>query len=280
MSRKKKPKRQPKRKTQEKQEAVTHNVGRKFHLSGTDWLILSFVVALILGGLTYYSPSPNILYLIPGGLTLGIVRLAWKYWFRVGNGPVVFSVCLVVTILLFIGFTVIVNSRDKIRQEASSRGPTFQRGIEKVDLTFGSNHFIYDVSQLQKNSAHPLMLGGLIPVSLYVEGDKLYADVTLYGGPGLPTVEVKHNSFIVRPPGWDANSDQESLEVVDSELRPVFQMTYVSGQHIVVNGYFPYPGGLVVATDTGMTNNPTGVLPPLTRIFRYPSWKYPSQRSQ
>lgn len=278
MSRKKKPKRQPERKAQEKQEAVAQNVGGKSHLSGTDWAILGIAITLILGGLTYYSPSPGILYLIPGGLTLVIVRLGWKY--RTRNRIVVPAVSFGVSVLLFLAFAVIVSSRSKIGQEAASAGPTFRPGIEKVDLTFGSNHFIYDVSQLQKTSAHPLMLGGLVPIILYVEGDKLYADVTLFGGPGLPAVVVKHNNFLVRPPGWDANSDSSALEVVDSQLRPVFQMTYASEQHIIINGYFPYPGGLVVATDAGMTNNPTGALPPLTRIFRYPSWKYPSQRFQ
>lgn len=278
MSRKKKPNRQPKRKTQNTQEAVPQNVAGWFHLSTTDWAILGISATLVVSGVTYYSPSPDILYLIPAGLTLVIVRLVWKY--RTGNRKAIFPAALGVIILLFLAFVVIVNSRNRVRQEASLNGPTFRPGIEKVDLTFGSNHFIYDVSQLQKTSAHPLMLGGLVPIILYAEGDKLYADVTLYGGSGLPVVEVKHNSFIVRPPGWDANSDSSALEVVDSQLHPVFQMTYASEQHIIINGYFPYPGGLVVATDAGMTNNPTGALPPLTRIFRYPSWKYPSQRFQ
>jgi hypothetical protein len=196
-----------------------------------------------------------------------------------GNRKLAMSATLVVSVITFLASGRFIQSKQQIRESASEQGPTFRPGIEDFQLTFGSNTFVYSASALRQHSAAPLDLGSTKPITLYAEADKLYADVTLYGGADRPPVEIKHNAFIVRPPGWDANSDQDALEVVDLQLHPVFQMTYVSQQHIVINGYFPFPGGFIAATDSGMIINPTGSIPPLTRIFRYPSWKYPGQRT-
>jgi hypothetical protein len=57
---------------------------------------------------------------------------------------------------------------------------------------------------------------------------------------------------------------------------PIYQFYYKTPTHIVVNGVFPYPGGLILAGPEGMVLNP--FLPvsfQLKPMFKYPSWKYP-----
>ena len=80
------------------------------------------------------------------------------------------------------------------------------------------------------------------------------------------------------PSNWDHNSNERGFEVIDEKGRPVFQYYYKSPYHIVFNGIFPFPGGLMLANENGTVINPR--LPAtftLKRIFRYPSWEYPGK---
>ena len=136
---------------------------------------------------------------------------------------------------------------------------------------------------MEKGPKEPFNFGGFKPIRFYVDNGKFYADVGLYGGSGLPPVEVKHNEFIVRPMNWDRNSDKNALEVVNELERPIFQLVYRSPGHVVINGIFQAPGWLVLANEDGATtiaNPPTQVAFALKRIFKYPSWKYPGQHEQ
>jgi hypothetical protein len=158
--------------------------------------------------------------------------------------------------------------------------PTFRERIEDVTFSLGAGgvHSIYKLSELERQPKEPFYFGGYIPVKLYVEDGKLYADVKLYGGAELPPVEIIHNEYVVRPKNWDINKSQEALEVVNEKLEPVFQLIYAKPSHIIVNGIFPYPGGLVLANESGLLINPT--VPTtftIKRIFKYPSWKYPGK---
>lgn len=81
---------------------------------------------------------------------------------------------------------------------------------------------------------------------------------------------------------WHFHSQKDllntALEIINENQVPVFQFIYKTPSHIVFNGIFPYPGGLLFASEEGVLINP--VLPAtvrLKRIFKYPSWKYPSQ---
>jgi len=117
------------------------------------------------------------------------------------------------------------------------------------------------------------------PVKLYVQGDRLFADVTVSAGVGQPSIEIRRNEFTVRVPGWDKNSDQQALEIVNAQHQPVFQMIYLNNFHVQVNGFLTFPGGMVVGHNGGMTSNPS---PPfefqIDRIFKYPSAQHPGER--
>ena len=171
---------------------------------------------------------------------------------------------------------------EQIRQRllGQQEGPTFQEKLENVTFSLGGGgiHTIYRLSDLEKAPREPFNLGGFSPVRIYAETGKVYADVTVYGGPASPPIEVKHNEVVVGPPNWDRNFSQSALEVVNEKQFPVFQLIYKTPSHIVFNGIFPFPGGLILANEEGSVVNPTvPVTFSLKRIFKYPSWKYPGQ---
>lgn len=158
--------------------------------------------------------------------------------------------------------------------------PTFREKVEKVSFSLGGGgvHIVYDLSGLEKMPREPFNFGGFSPVKVYVENGTVYADVTVYGGTGLPPIEIKHNEFVKRPLNWDSNSSVRALEIVNENQFPIFQLIYKTQSHIVVNGVFPSPSGLILANEERTVFMPT--LPTtfsLKRIFKYPSWKYPGQ---
>ena len=156
--------------------------------------------------------------------------------------------------------------------------PRFSEKMEKVTITIGSCSMTQKIERLQKEAFYPLNMGGFKPVKFYVQGDMPYSDVAVYGGSGIPPIEIRHNQLINRPPNWDFNSNEKALEIVDQNNNPLYQLFYKTPYHIVINGIFPFPGGLLLATETGISINPT--LPTkfgLKRIFKYPSWKFPGE---
>jgi hypothetical protein len=165
--------------------------------------------------------------------------------------------------------------------QAKLEEPTFREEVSDVNFSLGGGGITvrYPLSAL-KEPKEPFDFNRFKPVRLYVEGRKLYADVSVFGGIGQPPIQVKHNNFVVRPLNWDRNSSINAFEVVNENKVPLFQFFYKSRSHIVVNGVFPFPGGLILANENGATIffNPN---PPVTftlkRIFKYPSWKYPGQ---
>lgn len=171
------------------------------------------------------------------------------------------------------------------KESAKLKPPTFRERVENVYLTIGPSSTEYKFADLEK--AHvPVDFGGYSPISLYIENKKLYADVTLFGSPELPAINIKRNEFHTPPPQWDINSNDTALEVVNEKKIPIFQLYYKnqSHTHISINGYFPQPGGraasLMMEDGFIPVAAPDPNLPPeflLKRIFRYPAWKYPGQ---
>jgi hypothetical protein len=119
--------------------------------------------------------------------------------------------------------------------------------------------------------------------TLWVKGNTILVSVKVGGGggPSEPVIEVKDNNFIVRDPFFDRNSNESALEVVDSKGVPIFQLIQKTPTQIVLNGYFPLPGGgVMIAGPDGTVNQPTAQQTAnfrLKPIFKYPAWKYPGQ---
>ncbi len=158
--------------------------------------------------------------------------------------------------------------------------PTFTENVQDVSFSLGERGITvgYNITELKRSPKEPFNFGGFSPVRLYVENDKPYADVQIYAGTGLPPISIKRNVLSNKPPNWDFNSNRSALEIVNENRVPAYQFYYKSSSHIVMNGIFPFPGGLILANESGAIVNP--ILPAsfiLRPIFKYPSWKYPGQ---
>lgn len=158
--------------------------------------------------------------------------------------------------------------------------PTFSEQIEKVSFSLGERGISvgYKRDSLKNSLKEPFNFADFKPVKIYIKNDNLFADVKIFGGSRMPPIEIRQNELINKPTEWDFNSNDKALEIVNEKKVPIYQFFYKTPSHIVVNGIFPFPGGLILANENGATLNP--ILPTtfkLERIFKYPSWKYPGQ---
>lgn len=181
----------------------------------------------------------------------------------------------------------LIPPQDQKTQKAES--PTFKEMPDKakpdiLSVSFGGGGVTesISISNLQAGAREPINLGGYKPIRFYLDKGRLFADVSIYGGPNKPPIEVKHNEFTVRVPGFDKNFDDTALEVVNDHNSPVFQLIYKTPYHIVVNGIFPSPSGLMLANNDGFF----GSMPFIPKsfkidtLFKYPSKKFPGQRAE
>ncbi|WP_429752595.1 FKBP-type peptidyl-prolyl cis-trans isomerase [Vibrio minamisatsumaniensis] len=163
------------------------------------------------------------------------------------------------------------------QDKESKKEPVFKDEHDTLTFSLGGGvSCSYSKEQLKKPNA-PFHLGGHLPIKVYVEKKKLYADVDVYSASGLPPIKISKNVLSGVPPTWDVNKSDKALEVVNANNQPIYQLVYKNDGHIIINGIFPFPGGLVLADDSHMSINPQEPATlELSPIFKYPSWKYPS----
>ncbi len=158
--------------------------------------------------------------------------------------------------------------------------PTFIELPERVSVIVGTTEVWFPSETLESSEGVPLTLGGFSPVRLKLIDEKLYADIKLFNGTGLPPIEMHENRFIVRPPDWDRNANTKALEVVNEKGIPIFQLIYEKPNRIRLRGIFAGPHVVLLATEGGMILNatPSKIAEfSLKPIFKYPAWKYPGQ---
>lgn len=156
--------------------------------------------------------------------------------------------------------------------------PSDQKAPEQPETTFkeipgpymvvvGRNSLRVSATSTRDKPSHLIRLGDVDALNGYIENDKLYVDAVLYGDSNNPVVEIKHNEFTSSPAGWDRNFNDSALEFVDGNLVPRFQIVYKNRRTAVINGFYRFPGGLIVMTDSGTIINPA--LPLKTDIKAY-----------
>ena len=190
-----------------------------------------------------------------------------------------FSVSYVSTpgwILIAIGIIIyIFNHYNEVQ---AAKEPTFKE--DQTDLTFslgGGLSSSYSVKELRATAVRPFDFGGHLPIRVYLEGNKLYADVEIFSRSNIPPIKIIKNRLSGLPSSWDSNRNERALEIVNGNRIPIYQFIYMNDGHIKLNGVFPFPGGLVLANDENLILNPASQTPlGLSKIFKYPSWKYPA----
>jgi hypothetical protein len=158
--------------------------------------------------------------------------------------------------------------------------PGFQEKSGTAEFSLGGFTVGRPILDLKK-PFRPFLFAGFSPVTMYLRGDDLLVDFTTWNGPGEPPIEVKGSEFEVLPEGWDKNSNSNALEVVNTKDAPIFQLIRKSPTHIVVNGLFLFPSGLLLVANSPSTwtnPDPNAIASLLPKaIFKYPAWKFPGK---
>jgi hypothetical protein len=215
-------------------------------------------------------------------------RYCWQHtskWFRrISVGSAIIVILTIIGLAAdLVGLGLPIPTLRLKESRVPLRQPRFTVNVESFDFSLGEKGFSvgYEVAALEKKPAEPYNFNGFKPVKLYVGKGVLYADVSIYGGSGMPPLKIRHNQLSGKPPDWDFNSNETAFEVVTEHNTPIYQFYYKTPTHIVVNGVFPFPGGLILAGPEGAILNP--FLPASFRlkpIFKYPSWKYPGKYAE
>jgi hypothetical protein len=170
--------------------------------------------------------------------------------------------------------------------------PTFSEKVDKYVFFFGGGGMIASATaqDLEKGPQTPFTFGNFHPIKVYMEHGKFFVDVTWRVGTQRADVRLQKDKasgrmeLSGRPEGWEMNSNDRVLEILDETGSPVFQFIKKDASHIVINGVFSDPlGGVFIATDDGFVQNAPPNHPlrsSIKRIFKYPAWKHPGEYDQ
>ncbi len=167
--------------------------------------------------------------------------------------------------------------------ECGTGKPTEGVGIKDTGmymLLLGKTSTGYYKEQLEQGRATAMTatFGGRDTFKIYIHKGVFCLDGEVYGGMGMPLIEVVCNR-VTASPNWDTNYSDNAVEVVDQNQVPMFQMVFESPTKIRVNGVFPMENNHLSVFTPGDTIDidlakQTQVVIPLKRLFKYPSWRF------
>jgi hypothetical protein len=171
-------------------------------------------------------------------------------------------------------------SKNKNPTVLQLKEPRFSESVEYFYFSLGGGGMSCGYNKNVLENSHMnncFVLNNYRPVDLYIENGQLYADVSIYGGRGLPPIEIKKNKLSNKPEDWDFNSNTNAMEIVNEHQLPIYQFFYKTPSHIVMNGIFPFSDGYIMGNESGaiVSKLPTAIN--LKRLFKYPSWKFPGE---
>lgn len=158
--------------------------------------------------------------------------------------------------------------------------PTFGTAMAARPLmtfVFGGNEFASTPERI--NGDEPFIINGQAPFVLSTENGRLFCDVRIFSiGTNEPII-IQHNQIENLPSGWDANSNENGMEVVNAADQPVFQMYYEGPTVVRIQGIIIAAPYVYLATRDALEwigfNSPD--LPDALKAFRLPRFfKYPS----
>jgi hypothetical protein len=153
----------------------------------------------------------------------------------------------------------------------------FSRMPDKIRISFGGTTVSYSADKIIDKKVIPFKGMG-VDLTAYIEDKILYIDTNIYSGKNKPIIKISKNKMSLLPHKWDYNSTNKALEVVNENKIPVYQLIYLEPNHISISGIFVSGNNILIADKNGLHLNPKLPFSYLTeRIFKYPSWKYPSE---
>jgi hypothetical protein len=88
-----------------------------------------------------------------------------------------------------------------------------------------------------------IIFGGGSPFTPYTKDNRIYIKARTMFADGEKTVQMNDDWTSEVPEGGDKNFNENSFEIVDADLLPVFQIRYETPTEIDVNGIFVAPTG-------------------------------------
>jgi hypothetical protein len=266
----------------------------KKHLILADYVLGPIATVLGIGGGVFASYQ----YLLPGFLLFGAMLLVFFVLFhlhyrhgykRKQNISLLSTVgCLSALVLVGTAFwafdeeyphaaITVVAAQPESPVVAT---PTFRTAMVArpgMTLIFGGMK-LWDFSQ-------PLTVNGIKPLVLSTDNGRVFCDVKILSiGTNEPLI-IKHNQIQNMPFGWDANSNDDGMEIVNNANppQPVFQMYYEGLTTIRIQGIVVVPPFIFLATRTALwpltldsPNLPDALKTfTLPRFFKYPSAMFP-----
>jgi len=241
----------------------------------TEILLLIFaVMSGVLGGFTIWQYSHvgalwfEVLIVV---LTIGFLsELAWIF-----VCTAIFALCMVALAIQQSLPPMPIPAQSQQSVAVATPAPTFHRAMEarpNAGIAFGGLH-------IGRVGGFPIVVNGFVPFRVHTgENGQLICDVRIYSIGTKQIVEVKDNVIQNLPDGWDANSNQNGMEIVNENQQPVFQMYYESPTVIRIQGIIVTPPVVWLAKgeDTDMIGFRSPRLPDTIRQFSLPRFfKYP-----
>jgi hypothetical protein len=168
--------------------------------------------------------------------------------------------------------------------------PSFPDKPEMIDVTLGTNTVEIPTSELTQHAVivfgpsdgeagELLGMEDLSPIVFSLKNDELLISTDIYHGDSMPAVKLRNNAITdMRIVGWDRNSSEAALEIVDEKGCPVFQFIRKTPFQAVLYGSFTdREGKPVFANEKGVRFDGKLTECELKPVFKYPAWKYPGQ---
>jgi len=165
---------------------------------------------------------------------------------------------------------------------ANFTGIGFGEDQKMALLVFGGNTQSRPVEAMRQG-ADIVPIGGVepMPLRVYLANGRLNADANMIDPETGAQISVRGGKVSIDGPGTiDYNYSDNALEVVDSHQRPVFQMIQKHESTLDVYGVYAINGGrggFFIADEHGVEIARELRPLALTRVFRYPAWKYPGE---
>jgi hypothetical protein len=157
-----------------------------------------------------------------------------------------------------------------------------ERNAGIYSLLIGASITQYAAEDLEKGSKNAAIstLGGRHKFKVYIRDGVFCLDAEIFGAlqMSIPVITVTCNRIdSTLTPGFDTNYTAQAVEVVDQNQVPILQLIFSNKRSIRVNGVFLSSDNKVwVYSTQGVQHFDQGsaIQVPLTRLFKYPSWRY------
>jgi predicted acylesterase/phospholipase RssA len=161
----------------------------------------------------------------------------------------------------------------------SLKRPSFTVNSSTLRIICGTNDVTKSRAELEQTPLTFYSVAEAPAIKVHIERGTLYVDARVFTQRQSGPLELTKNNYSRLPVGWDLNSTETALEVVNEQMQPRLQVIYNSESEIQINGLFGNERQVFAVF--GKKARPVYLTPsgpafnPIKRLFKYPSSTYP-----